>query len=334
MYNTVPARTPPKSPSGRSIWSSLSCSSSRESSPCQQFSAATSLSNIDQDFCSGDSERQGHFLMVMEHHNHSFDSPNSLRNRIRTIEPDDASSSLCNTASHSNERETSTSSANSRIEIGSGNHSGGLLSNRSLTSANWRNTNTATSHDNRGSFILLPSYNNNESNISQLHPFYENLNQASPDLTRTMSSPTSPPAHATPADPRAAQGSNDTGNNNNISTVCQNDSKALAHVQASKAMTQITAQQQQQQHQQGGGRGAGQTDMPYYAYCLDRGNGQYTRLIPADMLPPLVDIPALQQGCMGMTVLPCPTGLAPNGRSSNLERVFLQVKLHTIMTTC
>ncbi|KAK1771086.1 hypothetical protein QBC33DRAFT_511877 [Phialemonium atrogriseum] len=61
-----------------------------------------------------------------------------------------------------------------------------------------------------------------------------------------------------------------------------------------------------------------------YAYCFDRGNGQYTRLIPADMLPPLQDIPALQQGCVGMKVLPVPRGLAPNGRSSNSERVALQ----------
>ena len=63
-----------------------------------------------------------------------------------------------------------------------------------------------------------------------------------------------------------------------------------------------------------------------YGYCFDRGNGQYTRLIPADMLPPLKDIPALQQGCDRMKVLPVPRGLAPNGRSSNSERVELQVR--------
>lgn len=63
-----------------------------------------------------------------------------------------------------------------------------------------------------------------------------------------------------------------------------------------------------------------------YAYCFDRGNGQYTRLIPADMLPPLQEIPALQQGCAGMKVLAVPRGLAPNGRSSNSERVALQVR--------
>lgn len=62
-----------------------------------------------------------------------------------------------------------------------------------------------------------------------------------------------------------------------------------------------------------------------YAYCYDRGNGQYTRLIPADMLPPLKDVPALQQSCSGMMVLPQPRALPPNGRSSNTEPVALRV---------
>ncbi|KAI2606646.1 hypothetical protein GGR54DRAFT_652334 [Hypoxylon sp. NC1633] len=66
-------------------------------------------------------------------------------------------------------------------------------------------------------------------------------------------------------------------------------------------------------------------DMPYpnpgtlsdihlntYAYCFDRGNGQYTRLIPADMLPPLKNIPALQQDCSRMIVLPLPQALPPS----------------------
>ncbi|OIW31584.1 hypothetical protein CONLIGDRAFT_678054 [Coniochaeta ligniaria NRRL 30616] len=127
-----------------------------------------------------------------------------------------------------------------------------------------------------------------------------------------MSSPTSPQVNTSPTDAGTSQGSNDPGNNNNTGPGGRSDT------QVSKALTQTT------QQQQGGGRGAGQTDMPYYAYCYDRGNGQYTRLVPVDMLPPLVDIPALQHGCLGMTVLPCPTGLAPNGRSSNLERVFVQ----------
>ncbi|KAF6816238.1 chromatin remodeling complex subunit [Colletotrichum sojae] len=49
----------------------------------------------------------------------------------------------------------------------------------------------------------------------------------------------------------------------------------------------------------------------FYAYCLDRGNGNYTRLVPADCLPPLVGIPAVQHGADGMLVLPAPRGLDP-----------------------
>ncbi|KAJ8129507.1 hypothetical protein O1611_g4125 [Lasiodiplodia mahajangana] len=61
-----------------------------------------------------------------------------------------------------------------------------------------------------------------------------------------------------------------------------------------------------------------------FAYCYDRGNGQYTRLVPADMLPPLQNIPAVQQGCAGMVVIPQPRGLPPNGYSSNTEAVALR----------
>ncbi|KAI1501980.1 hypothetical protein F5X99DRAFT_428030 [Biscogniauxia marginata] len=61
-----------------------------------------------------------------------------------------------------------------------------------------------------------------------------------------------------------------------------------------------------------------------YAYCYDRGNGQYTRLIPADMLPPLRDIPAVQQSSSGMIVLPQPRAVPHSGRSSNTEPVFVR----------
>lgn len=39
-------------------------------------------------------------------------------------------------------------------------------------------------------------------------------------------------------------------------------------------------------------------------YYLDRGNGKLTRLIPADMLPPLHDVPAKEEARPGMIVLP------------------------------
>ncbi|KIH93085.1 hypothetical protein SPBR_02372 [Sporothrix brasiliensis 5110] len=51
----------------------------------------------------------------------------------------------------------------------------------------------------------------------------------------------------------------------------------------------------------------------YFAYCLDRGNGLYTRLIPADRLPPTAGFVALQNDSRGMFVLPDPsTHLSPS----------------------
>lgn len=62
-----------------------------------------------------------------------------------------------------------------------------------------------------------------------------------------------------------------------------------------------------------------------YAFCFDRGNGSYTRLIPADMLPPLKDIPATQQGHDGMFVLPTPPPFASDGGSANTQDVQVMV---------
>ena len=57
-----------------------------------------------------------------------------------------------------------------------------------------------------------------------------------------------------------------------------------------------------------------------YAYCFDRGNGKFARLVPADALPASPhlcgDVPSLQHGCAGMLVLPVPRGLPPDGGSS------------------
>ncbi|EEY14262.1 conserved hypothetical protein [Verticillium alfalfae VaMs.102] len=62
-----------------------------------------------------------------------------------------------------------------------------------------------------------------------------------------------------------------------------------------------------------------------YAYCLDRGNGNYTRLIPADMLPPALGIPAIQQGSRGMMVLPLPGAEPVRGPSNNVQPVTLKL---------
>ncbi|OAA68125.1 Zinc finger, CCCH-type [Niveomyces insectorum RCEF 264] len=50
---------------------------------------------------------------------------------------------------------------------------------------------------------------------------------------------------------------------------------------------------------------------PIYAYCFDRGNGLFTRLIPADLLPPLKEIPRVETSCHGMIVLRDPLDPQP-----------------------
>ncbi|RYP75241.1 hypothetical protein DL769_003852 [Monosporascus sp. CRB-8-3] len=74
-----------------------------------------------------------------------------------------------------------------------------------------------------------------------------------------------------------------------------------------------------------------------YAYCFDRGNGQFTPLVPADMLPPLRDVPAVQQGCAGMLVLPLPRAVPPGGRSGkanvNTEPVSFRSRIDNIVAS-
>lgn len=56
------------------------------------------------------------------------------------------------------------------------------------------------------------------------------------------------------------------------------------------------------------------------AYCYDRGDGQYTRLVPADLLPiTLKDIPARVDSDEGMIVLPTPRKPGPNGQPANSQ---------------
>ncbi|KAF7538445.1 hypothetical protein G7Z17_g12625 [Cylindrodendrum hubeiense] len=67
-----------------------------------------------------------------------------------------------------------------------------------------------------------------------------------------------------------------------------------------------------------------------YAYCLDRGNGQYTRLIPADVLPPMNEIPARQPGPPGMVILPDlhvapPQGVAPLNKPVTMKHQIDQI---------
>ena len=70
-----------------------------------------------------------------------------------------------------------------------------------------------------------------------------------------------------------------------------------------------------------------------YAYFLDRGRGRVTRLIPADMLPPLSEIPAQQARGPGMEVLPPLGGHPPNGFPDMNQRVTILVCIVDRTTT-
>ncbi|KAK1970389.1 hypothetical protein LY78DRAFT_666839 [Colletotrichum sublineola] len=81
-------------------------------------------------------------------------------------------------------------------------------------------------------------------------------------------------------------------------------------------------------------RDAGMDTTGFYAYCLDRGNGNFTRLIPADLLPPLAGIPAVQAGVDGMLVLPSPRGSDPHSLSGNsLQPVAFKRRIDHIVAS-
>jgi G3E family GTPase len=62
-----------------------------------------------------------------------------------------------------------------------------------------------------------------------------------------------------------------------------------------------------------------------YAYYLDRGNGYVTRLIPADVLPALSEIPAQEATAAGMEVLQPLKGSPPAGVQDMNQRVTVKV---------
>lgn len=62
-----------------------------------------------------------------------------------------------------------------------------------------------------------------------------------------------------------------------------------------------------------------------YAYYLNRGDGQVTRLIPADVLPSLNEIPPRELEQRGMIVLPLPRGARPNGMADMNFAVTVKV---------
>lgn len=64
-----------------------------------------------------------------------------------------------------------------------------------------------------------------------------------------------------------------------------------------------------------------------YAYCLDRGNGMVTRLIPADRLPLLKEIPRVEPERAGLVCLPYPTAPAPDDVAATHQFVNVAVRL-------
>jgi hypothetical protein len=62
-----------------------------------------------------------------------------------------------------------------------------------------------------------------------------------------------------------------------------------------------------------------------FAYYLNRGNGELTRLIPADMLPSLNEIPPRESERRGMIVLPPLRGVPPNGMTDMNYAVTVKV---------
>lgn len=71
---------------------------------------------------------------------------------------------------------------------------------------------------------------------------------------------------------------------------------------------------------------AAQTVPPKYAYYLDRGNGYVTRLIPADALPNLNEIPPQELRGLGMEILQPLRGSPPNGAPNMDQKVTVQVQ--------
>jgi hypothetical protein len=75
-----------------------------------------------------------------------------------------------------------------------------------------------------------------------------------------------------------------------------------------------------------------------YSYAIDRGDGTFTRLIPADRLPPMYGL-AQAQDREGLIVLPRPRAVSPHSRhagladvsSSSLEKRIIVTKLANIL---
>ncbi|KAL7942137.1 hypothetical protein V8C42DRAFT_360240 [Trichoderma barbatum] len=70
-----------------------------------------------------------------------------------------------------------------------------------------------------------------------------------------------------------------------------------------------------------------------YAYYLNRGNGELTRLVPADMLPALNEIPPREPERRGMVVLPPLRGVPPKGMADMSQTVTVKNQIDRIVAT-
>ncbi|KAM5364029.1 hypothetical protein ACJZ2D_011708 [Fusarium nematophilum] len=73
--------------------------------------------------------------------------------------------------------------------------------------------------------------------------------------------------------------------------------------------------------------------MSSYSYCLQRPDGQYTRLIPADMLPALNEIPARQASARGMMLLPDLNSMPPQGVAIMNQPITIKNRIDRIVAT-
>ncbi|KAF5659514.1 hypothetical protein FHETE_9406 [Fusarium heterosporum] len=70
-----------------------------------------------------------------------------------------------------------------------------------------------------------------------------------------------------------------------------------------------------------------------YAYCVKRPDGRYTRLVPADMLPNLNELPATQASAQGMVLLPDLHMQPPQGVASMNQPVTVKNRIDRIVAT-
>ncbi|PTB69736.1 hypothetical protein BBK36DRAFT_1188303 [Trichoderma citrinoviride] len=70
-----------------------------------------------------------------------------------------------------------------------------------------------------------------------------------------------------------------------------------------------------------------------YAYYLNRGNGELTRLVPADMLPALNEIPPREPERRGMVVLPPLRGVPPKGMADMSQTFTVKNQIDRIVAT-